>query len=198
VPDYGRTEFSPLKEIGNIEADKFDPDHWVPVYRNPAFDNMLPDDAYWAAKIVHAFTDADIRALVETGEYRDPLSTDYLTRTLIARRDKIVQRYFSRVLPLDRFRIDGGQLRCDDLGVAAKLNPQRQLSTQWFSFDNGTGQMAPLAGGGWRVPPAVATAAPGSYFGVEIRDTISGLKTTVYRRASRGAQEVVGLDRTWK
>ena len=33
----------------------FDPLRWKPEYPNPAFDNMRPDDAFWAARIVATF-----------------------------------------------------------------------------------------------------------------------------------------------
>ena len=41
-------------------------------YPNPAFDNMRPDDAFWAAKIVARFTDDMIRAIVAKARYTDP------------------------------------------------------------------------------------------------------------------------------
>ena len=62
-----------------------------------------------------SFTDDDIRALVETGEYSDPRVVDYLTETLAQRRDKIGETYFSKVLPLDSFAVKNGQLIFEDL-----------------------------------------------------------------------------------
>ena len=47
--------------VGRIEAKAFDPLTWKPEYPNPAFDNMRPDDAFWAARIVSRFTDEMIR-----------------------------------------------------------------------------------------------------------------------------------------
>ena len=38
--------------VGRFEAEAFDPEQWKPEYPNPAFDNMRPDDAFWAARIV--------------------------------------------------------------------------------------------------------------------------------------------------
>ena len=48
--------------IGRIEAEAFDPLTWRPEYPNPAFENMRPDDAFWAARIVAKFSDEMIRA----------------------------------------------------------------------------------------------------------------------------------------
>ena len=58
--------------VGRFEADAFDPLKWKPEYPNPAFDNMRPDDAFWAARIVSQFTDEVIRAVVEKAHYSDP------------------------------------------------------------------------------------------------------------------------------
>ena len=52
------------------------PELWKPEYPNAAFENMRPDDAFWAARIVAQF-DADIvRALVEKAHYSDPNTTN--------------------------------------------------------------------------------------------------------------------------
>ena len=61
--DYPYPQYA---EIGRIEADHFDPPKWKPDYPNAAFDRMLPDDAFWAARIVARFSDEAIRAIVAT------------------------------------------------------------------------------------------------------------------------------------
>ena len=61
---------------------------------NPAFLRTDREDAFWAAKQVAAFTDDEIRALVETGEYSDPRATDWIAECLIKRRDKIADAWF--------------------------------------------------------------------------------------------------------
>ncbi len=38
--------------VGRFEGKAFDPEEWKPEYPNPAFHNMRPDDAFWAARIV--------------------------------------------------------------------------------------------------------------------------------------------------
>ena len=38
--------------VGRFEGRSFDPLTWRPEYPNSAFDNMRPDDAFWAARIV--------------------------------------------------------------------------------------------------------------------------------------------------
>ena len=62
----------------------------------------MPDDAFWAARQVMAFTDDEIRAIVRTGQYSQP-AEDWITATLIERRNRIGRTFFTKVLPLDHF-----------------------------------------------------------------------------------------------
>ena len=80
-----------LPAIGFIDSKTFDPKGWRPDYPNPAFDERTARDIRWGAHIVAAMSDSLIRAAVEQGRYEDPRATDYLTRVLIERRDKIAQ-----------------------------------------------------------------------------------------------------------
>lgn len=92
--------------VGYFESDLFHPGRWVPNYPNPAFEAITPRDGYWGAKLVTSFTDEQIRAVVDEGEITDPEARSYLIETLIERRDEIGRYWFSRVNPLDRFRIE--------------------------------------------------------------------------------------------
>ena len=56
-------------EIGRLEAESSSPEEWVSNYYNPAFANMLPDDGFWAAKQVMAFTEPEVRRCVKLAEY---------------------------------------------------------------------------------------------------------------------------------
>jgi hypothetical protein len=68
---------------------------------NFAFDNMTNRDAFWAAKIVMSFTDEQIRALVETGEFSISRDREYLIQVITERRDKIGEYWFRQINPLD-------------------------------------------------------------------------------------------------
>lgn len=112
--------------IGYFESEIFDPGRWVPTYPNPAFEHCTLRDAYWGAKIVTAFRDEEIRAIVETAQLSNPAAEEYLIQTLIERRDKIGHYWFSRMNPLDRFRFERTEagelfLGFDDLAVDTKL-----------------------------------------------------------------------------
>jgi hypothetical protein len=194
VPKWTSADYPYTKGVGRIESAVFEPEKWKPHYYNPAFDNLLPDDGFWAAKQVMAFTDDDIRALVETAQYSDKEAVEYLVRTLAERRDKIGREYFSQVLPLDDFRVEGGRLEFDDLAVKHKFNAARPYTVRWFVFDNDRDVKTPLSS-------ADSPAVPRSearYLAAEITAAEANKAVTVYlRRAARG-YDVVGVDRTWE
>lgn len=146
LPEWLRYPYPDYPSVGVFGAVEFDPDKWVPEYPNPAFYNRLPDDEFWAAKQVMAFTDDDIRAIVHTGQYSDPEAEEYIVRTLMKRRDIIGRTYIERVLPLDRFEVRNGRLVFDDLGVKYGLVPRRDLRVAWSRFDNASGERTRMAG----------------------------------------------------
>jgi hypothetical protein len=100
-------EFRPIRGVGNFEAAHFDPPAWKANYPFPPFDNMTPQDAFWAAKIIVRFDDELIRTVVESAEYSDPQATEYMVRTLAERRDRVGRYWFERVNPLDEFEVVG-------------------------------------------------------------------------------------------
>ena len=63
-----RAKYPDLPSVGRFESETFDPEEWTPLYELAPFANRLPDDTFWAARQVMAFTDEDIRAIVEIGE----------------------------------------------------------------------------------------------------------------------------------
>jgi hypothetical protein len=87
--------------IGYFESELFEPHEFAPIYPNPAFEQLTRQDGYWGAKIVMAFTDEDLAALVESGQLSNPEARAYLLKTLIERRDKIGRHWFGKVNPLD-------------------------------------------------------------------------------------------------
>ena len=80
-----------LTAVGFFESSVFDPMNWKPFLGNPAFDDRTTRDMRWGARIVSGFTDEHIRAAVELGRYSNPGAEDYIVKTLIARRDKLVR-----------------------------------------------------------------------------------------------------------
>ena len=59
--------------VGYFDSDLFNPGNYAVIVPNPAFQRMTELDGFWGAKIVMSFTDEQIRAIVETGEFRHPM-----------------------------------------------------------------------------------------------------------------------------
>ena len=164
--------------IGRFEGNAFDPMAWKPEYPNPAFDNMRPDDAFWAARIVARFSDAAVRAVVEKAHYSDPRATDYMTATLLKRREKVLKTWLNGVNPVVDLALDAaGQLTFGNAAVAAGVaDAPASYTLQWFRFDNATNTRTNVADATTVTTP-VATApvslmtGGGDYVGVEMTAT---------------------------
>jgi len=146
-----------------------------------------------------AFTDDDIRAIVETGKYSDPQSAKYIIDTLIDRRNKIGRAFFSKVLPLDHFRVENGELRFDDLAVQYGLHAPQQYEVRWFRFDNISRKHDSVGTStSMRLPAEAAHAARGSYFTavIDARDESRPRPISVYVRKEANGYKVVGVERT--
>ncbi|MGH9628116.1 MAG: hypothetical protein ACRD7E_07220, partial [Bryobacteraceae bacterium] len=198
-PAWQRASYPRQKAIGRFEANVFDPESWKANYPNPAHLSRQPDDDYWAAKQVMAFTDDDIRAIVETGRYSDPQVVDYIARTLSRRRDKIGRTYFSKVFALDNFRVVDGTLQFDDLEVKHNFIGSRKYDVRWSSFDNASNNRAPLKGEvSFRVPGKATGSAAGEYYCALITEAGRPSKRiVVYVRKNGSGTDVVGIDRTF-
>lgn len=145
--------------VGYFRAEVFRPGAWVPTYPNPAFEKMTRRDAFWGAKIVMAFRDADLRAIVATAHLSNPDAEAYLLRVLRERRDAIGRYWFARINPLDRFRIHEAPvatrrtdtpasqaafaLRFDDLAVTGGLvdATDRRYTARWFHNGDALGSL---------------------------------------------------------
>jgi hypothetical protein len=198
VPKWARTKYPDYRSIGPYEAKEFDPEEWVPEYPNPAFLNRLPDDEFWAAKHVMAFTDDDVRAIVETAEYSDKAAKEYLVQTIIARRDKVGRAMLPKVLPLDRFRVENGHLLFDDLIQAHDFGKPAPLEIAWSRFDNESEKKTSLADArGAALPAEALQPGPLRYYAADVTTPGSSKSITVYVRTGGADHKVVGIDRRW-
>jgi hypothetical protein len=109
-----------LRGVGVYEAHNFDPGKWHPF--TPSYLPMLVSDRidnYWGSKLVMSFTPDQIRAAVKAGRLTDPIAEEYLVQQIIARQRITGLYWFSRVNPLDQFRVrqDGQRVEVcfDDL-----------------------------------------------------------------------------------
>jgi hypothetical protein len=190
VPSWMAADYPHIPETGHLEYETFDPVHWRNNYPNPAFDLRTPGDLFWAAKKIMAFSDADIRTLVETGQYTDPRATDWTTKCLIERRNRIGRAYLNDGLPLDNFELRGGRLVFDDLAVKYGFREPQAYSVAWSEFDNETGRKKSVPGAASFNVPRSGSA----YLAADIRGPGDPARmVTVYLRRDK----VVGIDRTW-
>jgi hypothetical protein len=193
--------------IGRFEAEAFDPEAWKPEYPNPAFDNMREDDAFWAARIVAAFSDEAIRAVVEKARYSDPRATDFMTQAIITRRDKVARRWLTGVNPLVDVALDsGGRLTFVNAAVEAGVaTPAEGYRLEWLRFDNVTGEAALVSettAGGVPAQAPPELAGPGGPAFIEVRIAADhpdhpawAVPVTAHFRRTAGGWELVGLER---
>jgi hypothetical protein len=194
VPYWAHANFPDYLSVGRFESSVFRPDEWVPDYPNAAFLNRLPDDEFWAAKQAMALTNDQIRAICKVAEFSNPDAERFLADALIDRRNKIGKVYFAKVLPLDRFAVENGQLVFHDLAVEHGMEVKGPLHITWSRFDNKTNQKDPISTAQDFHVPGDAGA---SYLAADIwRGDDKAKAVTVYLRTT-SAPEIVGVDRNW-
>jgi len=114
-------DYIPHPSVGYFRSETFRPGQWVSVHPIPAFENMTLRDAFWGAKQVMSFSDEDIIAIVKSGQLSNKNAEEYLTQTLIERRDMIGDYWFRKINPIDKFmakrHADQVTLAFTDLGT---------------------------------------------------------------------------------
>ena len=129
--------------VGRFEGVVFEPEDWKPRVPTAAFRRARADDNFWAARRVMAFSDDMIRAVAETGRYRDPSAAKLLADILIQRRDRIGRVYLTAVNPVVNMMLDrDGRLTFENAAVMAGVakEPTQGYIVHWATFDNTTGQ----------------------------------------------------------
>jgi len=146
IPSFHRIDYPDYPSVGYFSADGFDPPRWKPRVPNPAFRRARPDDTFWAARRVVAFTDDMIRAAVRTGEYSDPAAERHVADALIARRDAIARAWLTDVNPIVDPALDqSGTLTFRNAAVDANVaNAPGSYQMRWFTFDNATDVSTPI------------------------------------------------------
>jgi hypothetical protein len=180
----------------------------VPHYPNPAFDNARPDDTFWAARRVMAFSDEAIRTVVEAGRYTDPRAVEYLTHVLIERRDKIGRAWLTSVNPVVDFALDdSGTLRFANAAVDAGVaDAPREYRIRWALFDNASNTASPhgapvvVAAPGAAAAPSSLTGRGADFIQAEVEAVHDGYPAwerpvRVTFRREGGSWRTVGIER---
>jgi hypothetical protein len=141
VRPWVKVDYPDYPAIGRLEANYFTPEAWKPEYPNPAFLNAGPDDRFWAARTVAAFSEEAVRAIVGTAEYSDPRAAEYLVETLLARRGKVLMAWLNGTNPIVSPALSAsGELTFENAAEQAGVAKQAERYTvAWSRFDNATG-----------------------------------------------------------
>jgi hypothetical protein len=169
---------------------------------------MRADDAFWGARIVARFTDEAIGAVVRKAQYSDPRATDYMTATLIMRRDKVLRTWLNVVNPVtDPVLSPDGRLTFANAATAARVaDAPESYTLQWFRFDNiarrqePVGDASTVSTAAADAPAALLSGDAGAYIGVTITarhtmHTAWAKPATFYFRRSPSGWTWVGAER---
>jgi hypothetical protein len=198
-PWEGR-DLAPSPGAGAYDAN-FDPGDWRPT--SAAYIPFTTRDRYdgfWAAKIMMRFTRAQLHAIVETAQYRDRRTTEYLTNMLVARQRKTGAYWFSRVNPLDRFTMKDDAVCFDDLALRHGFTAEPTTYTV-ATFDR-HGQPigsldVPATGDRTCTQHLTLASAPDAYTIVELTTRRSAFAGTtlvhIARDPASGALRIIGI-----
>jgi hypothetical protein len=203
---WRKIQYPSIRGVGRLEAAHFDPEKWKPRVPNAAYIHADADDTFWAARKLMAIDDDMIAAAVKSGNYSEPAAEQYLTATLIKRKDAILKAYLPKVNPIVNPSLDAsGVLGLEN--VASGFVPPQTTSYEaaWYRFDNATGESAPLGDSRPTTmpriePPVALPAAPGSFIRVDVRSINAAYPSWtapvhLYFRWSNDAWKLTGLYR---
>jgi hypothetical protein len=169
-------------------------------------------DAFWAANLLTYFTDEVLRAIVATGQISDPEAANYLTETLIKRRDKCIRYWIRQTNPLDRFAVnaDGSEVTFDNAALRAGAGQgTATYKVQWSALDNLKNEERTVGGeaGSSSAKLAIPKDAWGPKDDANFRYTVARIRTVhadnpqwqepvvLTIRDKGGKYDVVGLQR---
>jgi len=206
IESWRRIDYPAIRGVGRIEGDHFDPEAWRSRVPNAAYIRADADDEFWAARKLMAVSDAMIAAAVRSGIYSDAAAEDYLTRTLIKRRDAILASYLPALNPVVNLALsDEGVLTCDNAAVMADVAvTPRAYHATWYAFDNLTGTSTSLGESESRQPTMKSRVPLGERAGSFVRIDITAdsadhpkwsVPLRAYFRRDTGGWTLVGLER---
>jgi hypothetical protein len=207
VRPWLKVPYPDIPAVGRIESSYYRAETWKPDYPNPAFRNARADDRFWAARIVAAFNDEAVAAIVRAAKFTDPGATEYLTKTLLERRTKVLTAWLNATNPVvDLALSETGELTFANAATRAGVaKPAEKYTLRWANFDNAAAT-AHAVGSEQTVTepkasaPAELIAAKPDYISVEVRafhpdQPAWSQPLSAYFRRSGDRWTLVGLDR---
>jgi len=209
IRPWQTVDYEDQPAIGRFEGAEFDPVTWKPRVPTAAFRHAQPDDLFWAARRVAAFSDPMIRALAATGSYSTPAAAQHLADVLIQRRDRIAAAYLIAVSPLVDFSLSpDGRLSFVNAAVKSRVatEPRGGYRVAWARFDNAAkattaiGDGAVAVSGASVAAPRPLPSTPGSFVCVDVTPIDPPSETwrrvRAYFRRAEGSWTLVGLERS--
>jgi hypothetical protein len=146
VRPWLKVDYPDMPAVGRFESTYYRAENWKPDYPNPAFRKARPDDRFWAARIVAALPDEAVAAVVQTAQYGDPRVTEYVTRTLLERRAKVLDTWLNATNPIVDVTLSrSGELTFENAAERAGVaKPAERYQVQWSRFDNTSGTHHPI------------------------------------------------------
>lgn len=205
IPSWRTMEFYEAPSVGRLPPDHtgWNPDAWQPHITNAAFRHARADDKFWAARKLTFISDAMIEAAVAEGRFGDEAAEAMLAKVIRDRRDRILQTYLPAVNPVvDPVLQPGKGLSFGNAAVEANVAPAPAgYRAAWFTFDNATGESAPIAETEGAASPLPAPMLPATPFvKVELRAAPGApdawtRPVSIHFRRNGAAWELVGFER---
>lgn len=128
------TDGTPLHPaLGWLRSD-FDPGSWKPFVPAKAHRRLTAPDGYWGAKLVAAFTEDDVRRIIDEAHY-PPEAAALLLDILVRRQLHVMRYWFGRVSPLEQVTAlrDGNRLELgfQDRGLDPRLWTTAETTYAW-------------------------------------------------------------------
>jgi hypothetical protein len=192
--------------VGVFEGDRFDPTTWKPHAATTAYIDMRPDDAFWAARRVMAFSDELIRAAVKSGQLAEAGAEQYLAEVLIKRRNAVGRAYLPAINPIVDPKLSAtGTLTFANAAVQYGFaEAPESYRAVWSKFDNTTGATSPIGDSEARdttlQAPSGLVGTPASFIRIELSAVSAAHPAWAqplvlhFRRGSDG-WTLVGLER---
>lgn len=190
--------------LGYYDVERFDADDWRPGYPNPAFERRTEADCAWMARIVARFDERAVRTIVETGRFSAERTTSELVRILMGRRERILERYLTRLSPLSSPELEGARLCMEDVAVASAF---RDAGTRSYRARRSAGlpprvvsDDVPVSVEGARVCVPLPPEGSAPYHVIDVFAATEGAEhghpaRVHLREAPAGTFHVVGLER---
>lgn len=138
VQPWERLDGSPSDYSRAYHDENFEPLEWKETWQFQPIRQSQPDDDYWAAKILSALTEDHVKTLFEATGNEDQAYIDSLFRTLLNRKEAILNAVFQSVSPLEIKDINQNSVTLED--ISAKVNPANLQRSYEIRFLNKKGK----------------------------------------------------------